>query len=92
MRSLTELQNLDGCRTLVTGGAGHIGRAAAETLLEFGVRVALLDCDGAACETRAKELGRQFDAEVAHLTAISGMKFRRVKQHRRPLTVSTVWT
>ena len=68
MRSLTELQNLDGRRALVTGGAGHIGQAAAETLLELGARVALLDCDGVACETRAKELGRQFDAEVVHLT------------------------
>ena len=68
MRSLTQLQNLDGRRALVTGGAGHIGRTAAQTLLELGARVALLDIDTAACETVAEELGRQFDVDLLPLT------------------------
>jgi NAD(P)-dependent dehydrogenase (short-subunit alcohol dehydrogenase family) len=35
--------DLSGRRALITGGAGHVGRAAAETLLELGASVALLD-------------------------------------------------
>jgi NAD(P)-dependent dehydrogenase (short-subunit alcohol dehydrogenase family) len=43
VRSVRELMDLSGRRALVTGGAGHVGRAAAETLLELGASVALLD-------------------------------------------------
>ncbi|MBL8490009.1 MAG: SDR family NAD(P)-dependent oxidoreductase, partial [Rhodocyclaceae bacterium] len=49
MRSLADLLDLTGRSALVTGGAGHIGLAAAEALLEQGARVALLDLDPAAC-------------------------------------------
>jgi NAD(P)-dependent dehydrogenase (short-subunit alcohol dehydrogenase family) len=35
--------DLSGRRALITGGAGHVGFAAAETLLELGASVALLD-------------------------------------------------
>jgi NAD(P)-dependent dehydrogenase (short-subunit alcohol dehydrogenase family) len=35
--------DLSGRRALITGGAGHVGQAAAETLLELGASVALLD-------------------------------------------------
>jgi NAD(P)-dependent dehydrogenase (short-subunit alcohol dehydrogenase family) len=43
VRSVRELMDLSGRRALITGGAGHVGRAAAETLLELGASVALLD-------------------------------------------------
>ena len=56
MRSIAELTNLDGRRALVTGGAGHIGFAAADTLVELGARVALLDLDAATCKARAQTL------------------------------------
>lgn len=68
MKSLKELRNLDGRSALVTGGAGHIGLAAAEALLELGASLALLDSDTAACETRAAELGRRFQVAVLPLT------------------------
>ena len=45
MRSIQELMDLSGKVALVTGGAGHIGRAAAETLVELGARVVLIDRD-----------------------------------------------
>ena len=48
MRTIHDLVSLQGRSALVTGGAGHIGLAAAEALLEAGAKVALLDLDGAA--------------------------------------------
>lgn len=43
MRSIRELSDLRGRRALVAGGAGHIGRAAVETLIELGAAVAVCD-------------------------------------------------
>lgn len=49
--------DLSGRRALLTGGAGHIGKACAESLSELGARVAIVDRDPEACEQRAEELG-----------------------------------
>ncbi|NKB43003.1 MAG: SDR family oxidoreductase [Alphaproteobacteria bacterium] len=43
MRSVPELFDLAGRSALVTGGAGHLGRAIGNALAECGARVALLD-------------------------------------------------
>lgn len=43
MKSIRELMDLSGRAALVTGGAGHIGLAIAEALLEQGATVALHD-------------------------------------------------
>jgi len=43
MRTLNQLQDLTGCWALITGGAGHIGKMACQTLLEQGASVILLD-------------------------------------------------
>ena len=59
MRSFQHLMDLSGRRALVTGGAGHIGRALAECLLELGASVALLDRDPLDCKQRAGELEAQ---------------------------------
>ncbi|MFC1856974.1 SDR family oxidoreductase [Thermodesulfobacteriota bacterium] len=53
MRSIEQLLDLTGRKALITGGAGHIGRTAAETLIELGARVALLDVDVAVLEEKA---------------------------------------
>lgn len=59
-RSLAQLMDLSGRRALVTGGAGHIGLATSEALLELGARVAVLDQQAAATQARARALsGRQ---------------------------------
>jgi NAD(P)-dependent dehydrogenase (short-subunit alcohol dehydrogenase family) len=58
MRSVKTLMNMKGRRAIVTGGAGHIGLAVAEALIELGARVAVLDLDTAACEQRARNLNR----------------------------------
>ncbi|WP_100912927.1 MULTISPECIES: SDR family oxidoreductase [Pseudoalteromonas] len=45
MRNIATLQDLTGTWALITGGAGHVGTAAADTLLELGCNVILLDRD-----------------------------------------------
>ena len=45
MRTLRELSNLYGKRALVTGGNGHVGKVAIETLKELGAKVASIDID-----------------------------------------------
>jgi NAD(P)-dependent dehydrogenase (short-subunit alcohol dehydrogenase family) len=42
-RSLRDLGDLTGRRALVAGGAGHLGRACVEALVEAGAKVAVLD-------------------------------------------------
>ena len=56
MRSITEMMDLSGRCALVTGGAGHVGLAAAESLRELGAAVTILDLDARACAARAKQL------------------------------------
>jgi NAD(P)-dependent dehydrogenase (short-subunit alcohol dehydrogenase family) len=52
MKNIKELMNLNGRVALVTGGAGHIGLSVAETLLELGSKIAILDVDEAICRER----------------------------------------
>ena len=60
MLAVRQLIDLTGRKALVTGGAGHIGLAVCETLLELGANVAILDVDAAACENRTAELGEKY--------------------------------
>ena len=46
MKSLQVLMNLQGRVALITGGAGHLGRAIAEALAELGAAIAVLDMSG----------------------------------------------
>lgn len=58
MKTIAKLMNLSGRKALITGGAGHIGQVAAETLLELGARVALIDLDAEACNAAERRMGR----------------------------------
>lgn len=60
MRSLKELSDLSGRRALITGGTGHVGMAAAETLAELGAVVAILDIDPAACQACTNTLNEEW--------------------------------
>ncbi len=66
MRTLNELMTLTGRRAVVTGGAGHIGLAVCEALMEAGASVAVLDLDSAAYRTRAEQLARTRAPRQAH--------------------------
>lgn len=67
MRSVNELMNLRGRVALVTGGAGHIGRAAVDALAELGARVMILDKEEGRCEEAAQFVRESYDAEVDFL-------------------------
>lgn len=56
MRSISELMSLKGRKALLTGGAGHIGFALAQTLVELGAIVAIADLNEEGCKTCADEL------------------------------------
>ena len=58
MRTVDKLSDLSGRRALLTGGAGYIGLAAGEALVEMGARVSVLDIDAAACDKRVATLGK----------------------------------
>ena len=66
-RPLTQLMDLSGRVALVTGGAGHVGRTAAETFAELGASVVVLDrVDGV--RPVADDLADRFGATVLPVT------------------------
>ena len=56
--------DLQGRVALVTGGAGHIGRAICEALAELGADIAVLDIDGEVCEEAALRLHTSFGVKT----------------------------
>jgi NAD(P)-dependent dehydrogenase (short-subunit alcohol dehydrogenase family) len=77
MGHIHELLDMTGRKVLVTGGAGHIGRAAAETFAELGADVAILDLDrtrcAEVCEALAHSSGRRglaVQCDVEDVTSI----------------------
>lgn len=56
MRTVSDLMDLGGRRAAVTGGAGHIGRAIAEALVELGATVSILDLDENDCRRESDRL------------------------------------
>jgi NAD(P)-dependent dehydrogenase (short-subunit alcohol dehydrogenase family) len=59
MKSLKELQSLQGKVVLITGGAGHLGQMFAEVAAELGGTVVLVDCNEAVIAASA-EIASQF--------------------------------
>ncbi len=56
--SLFEKLSLAGRVAVVTGGAGHLGRAMSSALAEAGAGIAVVDLDAAVCQRVADELAR----------------------------------
>jgi NAD(P)-dependent dehydrogenase (short-subunit alcohol dehydrogenase family) len=71
MRKLTDLMRLDGRVALITGGAGHLGRAMASALAQLGALVVISDLEEDACKRAcaalARESGGSFDWVAADL-------------------------
>jgi len=76
VRTLSQLMNLGGRVALITGGAGHIGRAMAAALAELGAAVALVDIDRVAAERAAAEIDgqvRAFAVDLADEAAVAAL-------------------
>ncbi|MGH6816967.1 MAG: SDR family oxidoreductase [Hyphomicrobiaceae bacterium] len=64
------MRGLKGKTAIVTGGAGGIGRAICRRLMEEGIKVGVLDRNGAAAQAAAAELGA-FGVAFAHAADIT---------------------
>jgi NAD(P)-dependent dehydrogenase (short-subunit alcohol dehydrogenase family) len=60
MRSVSDLMSLRGRVALITGGAGHIGRAIASTFAELGAAIVILDQAESAAESVAQGLAETY--------------------------------
>jgi NAD(P)-dependent dehydrogenase (short-subunit alcohol dehydrogenase family) len=58
MKSLKKLGDLSSRRAIVTGGAGHIGLAVGEALVELGADVSVMDLSIDACQERVEHLAQ----------------------------------
>lgn len=58
MKSITQLMDMTGRVVVITGGAGHIGRAMGGALVELGATVAVVDRDRGHCESAVQEFER----------------------------------
>lgn len=56
MRTVRQLIDMSGRRALITGAAGGLGRAMADSLAELGADLLLVDLDGAATPQLAEDL------------------------------------
>lgn len=69
MKSLRELGDLSGRVALITGGAGHVGRAMGSALAELGSAIAVLDVDLAGASSAAAELERVYGVRAVPMVA-----------------------
>lgn len=59
MKTIQELMCLKGRKVLITGGAGYIGAAVSEALVELGAVVALVDVHEQRCQVVAESLNKK---------------------------------
>jgi NAD(P)-dependent dehydrogenase (short-subunit alcohol dehydrogenase family) len=67
MKSLVELGSLKGKVAVVSGGAGHVGQLAAETLAELGASTVLLDNDSEGLKVTAKRIEETYQGNVTKI-------------------------
>jgi len=68
-RTLNELMDMTGRVSVVTGGAGHIGRVICEGLAELGSSVVVVDVDRDSCLREAGRLHDRFKRDILPLSA-----------------------
>ena len=67
MKTITELMNLKGRVSIVTGGTGHIGSAIADALAELGASIDVLDLTPEACTKAADRIHSTYGVETLAL-------------------------
>lgn len=67
MKSLRELMDLTGRVALITGGAGHVGRAIGDALAELGASVVVLDLDHGAASAAASAIATSWGGRTLPL-------------------------
>ncbi|MGD8562733.1 MAG: SDR family oxidoreductase [Desulfarculaceae bacterium] len=67
MPSVQELMDLSGRVALVTGGAGHLGRAICAALAELGAALAVLDMQAQPCTEVAEDISQQYHVSTLAL-------------------------
>ena len=79
MKTLHQLMDLSGRVAMVTGGAGHIGRAMCAALAELGAKVAVVDVNADAARAAAEALGGEaaaFAVDLADEAAVKALPGR----------------
>lgn len=67
MKTLKKLMSLDNRTALITGGAGHIGFAIAESLAELKANIVLLDINENECRKKAKQIAHRYGVKTLPL-------------------------
>lgn len=65
MRTLQQLMSLQSRTVVISGGAGHIGRAFCEALTELGAHVCVVDIAGEQAQSTAQEMQQRFAVECS---------------------------
>ena len=69
MGTVAQMMDLSGRKALVAGGAGHIGRAVGETLVELGANDSILDLDMSASQERVSSLRKIRESSASAISA-----------------------
>lgn len=67
MKSIQKLMNLTGRVALITGGAGHIGRAIAQGLAEVGANIVLVDINKESLDLTKAQIEEKYEVNVLPL-------------------------
>jgi len=85
MTSLKDLMNLHGRRALITGAAGGLGRAMANSLAELGADIVLVDLREANCENLSSEVSERHGVTAEVITCDLEAEDERVELASRVL-------
>jgi len=69
MKKISELMSLKGRVAVITGGAGHIGTAMADTLAELGADIVIVDISFESCSSVCEQISKNYNIDTLPLAA-----------------------